>query len=70
MATVLIVNYAGLYVLVLCAVPAGYVMLFLEERELVRRFGTAYENYQREVPQLIPRWRSRTKKRSDESAAR
>jgi len=70
MATVLIVNYVGLYVLVLCAVPVGYVMLLLEERELVHRFGTAYEDYQRDVPQLIPRWRPRTKKRSDESAAR
>lgn len=36
------------------AVVTGAVMLPLEERELVRRFGEAYREYQRRVPALFP----------------
>ena len=53
----LIVNYAGLDVLVLVAFALGYPLLWLEERELVGRFGEDYREYQRRVPQLIPRGR-------------
>jgi len=56
-ANALIVNYLGLYVLLLSALVPGYLMLFLEERELVDRFGDAYREYQRDVPRLIPRLR-------------
>jgi protein-S-isoprenylcysteine O-methyltransferase Ste14 len=56
-ANALIINYAGVYVLVLLLFPAGYVMLMFEERELVDRFGEQYRQYQREVPQIIPRFR-------------
>jgi protein-S-isoprenylcysteine O-methyltransferase Ste14 len=56
-ASVLIVNYLGLYILVLSVVPPGYLMLVLEERELLDRFGDAYREYQRDVPRLIPRLR-------------
>lgn len=56
-ANVLIVNHVGLYILVIMAVPPGYVMLLLEERELIDRFGGAYREYQREVPRLVPRVR-------------
>jgi protein-S-isoprenylcysteine O-methyltransferase Ste14 len=58
-ASVLFVNYLGLYVLVVCVLPLGYVMLALEERELLDRFGEAYEEYRRDVPRLVPRWRKR-----------
>lgn len=54
---VLIVNHLGLYILVLLVVLPGYWMLLLEERELVDRFGDAYRQYQRDIPQLIPRLR-------------
>jgi protein-S-isoprenylcysteine O-methyltransferase Ste14 len=48
---VLLINYLGL------VIPVGLWLLALEERELVDRFGDAYRQYQREVPQLIPRLR-------------
>lgn len=35
-------------------VATGAVMLPLEERELVRRFGDAYREYQKRVPALFP----------------
>ena len=57
LASVLIVNYRGLYILAVMAVAPGYLALILEERELRDRFGDAYRQYQREVPQLIPHLR-------------
>lgn len=56
LAEVLIVNYSGLYYLVLLALAPGYLMLVLEERELLDRFGQAYLEYQREVPRFLPRF--------------
>ena len=56
-ANALFINYAGLYILVLLLVPVGYLMVVLEERELIERFGEEYRKYQRKVPRLIPRWR-------------
>ena len=54
---VLLINYLGLYIFILLAIPMGLWLLALEERELVDRFGDAYRQYQREVPQLVPRLR-------------
>jgi protein-S-isoprenylcysteine O-methyltransferase Ste14 len=54
-ANALIVNYLGVYVLLIAVIPPGYVMLALEERELLGRFGDAYREYQRNVPRFIPR---------------
>ena len=53
----LIINHAGMYILILALFLAGYVLMVLEERELVDRFGEAYREYQRKVPRLIPRLR-------------
>jgi len=55
-ANALIINYSGMYILILLLFPAGFVMLMFEERELVNRFGEEYRQYQREVPQVLPRW--------------
>ena len=57
LANALVVNYLGVYVLLMAIVAPGYVMLVLEERELLDRFGDAYREYQRDVPRLIPRLR-------------
>jgi len=51
----LIVNYVGLYVVALAALPTLFVIAVLEERELIDRFGEEYRAYQREVPRFIPR---------------
>jgi protein-S-isoprenylcysteine O-methyltransferase Ste14 len=56
-ANLLIVNHLGLYILIIAVLPPGFLMLMLEERELVDRFGDSYRDYQRDVPQLIPRLR-------------
>jgi protein-S-isoprenylcysteine O-methyltransferase Ste14 len=56
-ANAIIANYVGLYILILFLFSAGYMMLLLEERELVERFGEEYRCYQREVPRIIPRLR-------------
>ena len=56
-ANALLSNYAGLYLFMLCVVPVGYLMVVMEERELIERFGEEYREYQRKVPGLIPRWR-------------
>jgi protein-S-isoprenylcysteine O-methyltransferase Ste14 len=57
LAYALFVNYVGVYGLVLLACPVFYLLTFVEERELVDRFGDEYRRYQREVPRLIPRRR-------------
>ena len=52
----LVINYLGVYILFVLALPVLYLITIVEERELVARFGEEYRQYQREVPQLIPRW--------------
>ena len=37
------------------AILTGALMIHYEEKELVRRFGDAYREYQKQVPAIIPR---------------
>ena len=53
----LVVNYEGIYILAVLLVPVGYVLILLEERELIERFGKEYRDYQAAVPCFIPRFR-------------
>jgi protein-S-isoprenylcysteine O-methyltransferase Ste14 len=51
----LFANYSGVYVILgLCLLMLLFVVE-LEERELHRRFGAAYEEYCRRVPRFVPR---------------
>lgn len=51
----LICNYPALYLLLLLAVPAGWLLMVVEERELRQRFGSRYDDYCARVPRFIPR---------------
>ena len=53
----LIVNYLAVYILLIIYIPVIYLVVILEEHELRKRFGVAYERYCREVPRFIPRLR-------------
>ncbi|HSR14907.1 MAG TPA: isoprenylcysteine carboxylmethyltransferase family protein [Gemmatimonadales bacterium] len=54
-AMALIVNYAGVYLVVLAGLLGLAPLIRLEERELAARFGAAYTAYRARVPALIPR---------------
>lgn len=51
----LMTNYSGTYLLTLLGVPGLYLIAWLEERELIERFGERYREYKQGVPRLIPR---------------
>lgn len=53
----LITNYLAVYLLWILLVPAFWILVLLEERELRRRFGAPYEAYCRRVPRFLPRSR-------------
>jgi protein-S-isoprenylcysteine O-methyltransferase Ste14 len=53
----LLSNYLASYLVIVYACVALALLIPLEERELVARFGRAYEDYRRRVPALLPRWR-------------
>jgi len=46
-----------LLIMTLLYLPKMILLLIYEEKELMRRFGAAYEKYKKEVPFLIPRKR-------------
>lgn len=56
-ATALFSNYLAVYLLLVFYIALIYLVVILEERELERRFGTAYEAYRAEVPRFVPRLR-------------
>ena len=64
----LIANYLGAYIVLAASMAVLYVVVLLEERELRRRFGDAYDAYARRVPRFIPRYsrRAATKKAPDD----
>lgn len=51
----LMANYLATYLVTLSLIPMILVLVWMEERELVERFGDAYRAYQARVPALIPR---------------
>jgi protein-S-isoprenylcysteine O-methyltransferase Ste14 len=48
-------NYLAAYLVWAFLVVALLILIPMEERELVQRFGPAYEEYRRKVPALVPR---------------
>lgn len=58
LAVALLTNYLASYVLVVVFCLGIHWITVLEERELVERFGEAYEEYRSRVPRFIPgtRW--------------
>ena len=53
----LAVNYLTVYILFIIYIPVIYLVIILEEHELRKRFGPAYDRYCQEVPRFIPRLR-------------
>lgn len=49
------VNYVGAYLTVLGSIPALFLVIVFEERELAARFGAAYEEYRSRVPAMVPK---------------
>ena len=54
-AFALFANYLAGYVVVLASVPVTFLIVLLEERELLARFGDDYRQYMSRVPRFIPR---------------
>lgn len=55
----LFANYLALYLVLVLWLAGVWVIVALEERELRRRFGLAYDEYSQRVPRFLPRLRDR-----------
>lgn len=53
----LLANHLASYAACSLWLPGVWAIALLEERELQRRFGRAYEEYCQRVPRFVPRWR-------------
>jgi protein-S-isoprenylcysteine O-methyltransferase Ste14 len=51
----LFANFLATYVATLLSVPALYLVVLLEERELRQRFGSEYDEYCSSVPRFVPK---------------
>ena len=51
-------NYAGCWVLAILTIPVIHLLVILEERELLDRFGDDYRDYASRVPRYIPKRRN------------
>lgn len=51
----LVVHYTGVYWVTAASILALLLIIPLEERELLQRFGDAYAEYRSRVPALVPR---------------
>lgn len=51
----LMINYTGLYYLTIGALPGIAIIVSLEEKELIGRFGDAYLEYRARVPAIVPK---------------
>ncbi len=54
LAYALFANYLATYVVAGLTIPALWLVVVLEERELRQRFGAEYEGYCRRVPRFLP----------------
>lgn len=50
----LFANHLTSYLVILSSIPVISLVIFFEERELQRRFGSEYEEYCKKVPRFIP----------------
>ncbi len=53
-STALFSNYLALYILIPVAAAGLWLIVRLEERELMERFGEEYEGYRERVPMFVP----------------
>jgi protein-S-isoprenylcysteine O-methyltransferase Ste14 len=65
MAYALFSNWLGALIVAGLSLPVIHLIVLLEERELVERFGDAYEEYRARVPRYVPRY---SKSKSESSA--